>query len=172
MVSVVSEHILSSFWTCSVPRKIPPGCLHLRICVEEEKIPGYVEGRSKIRSPTSKSIFLWFYITHTSSNETWRIWDSAFRALFYCFSRNFTLNLIFFPFLTMSADPISLFPAPSGTNWKVKQEVFVGNSMWGRLVWLGSLLFFTPRGFRAPRDSGKSDLKYESEHCPVSFVHV
>ena len=74
---------------------------------------------------------------------------------FTCFSRNFTLNLIFFPFLSISADPISLFPEPSGTNWKVKQEVFVGNSVWGRLVWLGSLISsFTPRGFRAQCDSG------------------
>lgn len=72
---------------------------------------------------------------------------------FTCSSRNFTLNLILFPFLSISADPISLFPEPSGTNWKVKQEVFVGNSVWGRLVWLGSLISsFTPRGFRPQRD--------------------
>ena len=79
---------------------------------------------------------------------------------FTCSSRNFTLNLILFPFLSISADPISLFPEPSGTNWKVKQEVFVGNSVWGRLVWLGSLISsFTPRGFRPQRDWGVQTLE-------------
>ena len=61
---------------------------------------------------------------------------------FTCFSRNFILNLIFFPFLSISTDPISLFPEPSGTNWKVKQEVFVGNSVWGD--WCGQVHCFPP----------------------------
>ena len=54
---------------------------------------------------------------------------------------------------------MSLFSEPSGTNRKVKQEVFVGNSVLSRLVWPDSLLSsLTPRGFRAQCDSGMQTL--------------
>lgn len=44
-----------------------------------------------------------------------------------CLSRNFTfLTKIFFPFLGISADPISLFSELSGTNRKMEQEVAAG----------------------------------------------